>query len=178
MKRLICTSCEIRLPMRVDQVHWRLRLWQNAAAILRSPNLGAVVIGLVVGVARFVNSSPEDAGTIPPRPPAFQSFLDKRIHARVIDRTPAANDLRWLARGGGDHRPVAAGFSREPRERVAHSQRGEHHSVVLVRTRRRDDAALPDVPLVAAATILVGDTELDVHRSILEVKVQYCCYKT
>ena len=85
MKRLICTSCEIRLPMRVDQVHWRLRLWQNAAAILRSPNLGAVVIGLVVGVARFVNSSPEDAGTIPPRPPAFQSFLDKRIHARVID---------------------------------------------------------------------------------------------
>ena len=115
-----------------------------------------MVIGLVVEVARFVNSSPEVAGTVPPLPPAFQSFLDKRINTRVIDRTPAANYLEWLARGGGDHRPVAADFSGEPRERVAHAQRGEHHRVVLVRAGRRDNVALPDVALIAAAAILVG----------------------
>ena len=72
---------------------------------------------------------------------------------RVIDRTPAANCLRWLACRGSK---VAADFSGETCERVAHSQRGEHHRVVLVRAGRRDAVALADVALATAAAILVG----------------------
>ena len=83
MKGLIGPSSKVHLPMWIDNVHVdrQLRTRHN---FFDSSIFSAVVIGLV-GVMKIANSSSKNIAALSPLPPALQSLLDQRVHARVVD---------------------------------------------------------------------------------------------
>ena len=105
-----------------------------------------MVIGLLVGVRRLVNSVSNNVATFPPLPPALQILLYQWIHTGVVNTGS-----------------VAADCPGESRKRVANLQGSEHPWVVLIRAGRREYAALTYkafIAAAAAAAILVAAEEV------------------
>ena len=104
-------------------------------------NCGAVVInivGLIIGFTKFTNLGSENIAAFSPLSPVLQGLLNQRIHERV-------NDIS-----------VDDDCPGEPRKRVADLRGSEHNNTVIVQAGTREDVALPDEALVAAAAILVN----------------------